>query len=333
MFKSKYIKYKTKYLQLIQQRGGVGKNDGNNVGVGDRNDEGGGGGKKNDGNDEGGGSGKAVSKWKATTEEIKKHVRTINISNDKPLIKLLFRNGFDESTISIPDLQEGLDRLQKLFMNPYQVELIDELIDELRAIHKSKKRDNIVDIDEEDEKISTIEKMQRSLDLMLTPMLPDKEVVKRFLICLYRKKIVSRATSIPEKNRSEKIDESDEVVGSAPKYTDPLLKPEETPLMKTLFKLGFNESTISIAVLQGGLDRLNNFFINEDKVSEIIDELKTIGIIDIDKKISAIKKIQESLNYMLAPMLPDKERVSTYLELLYRNKIIAREKLKSEKSK
>lgn len=107
--------------------------------------------------------------------------------------------------------------------------------------------------------------------------------------------------------------------------TPPHVHVTETSLMKLLFTNGFSPATSTPEQIKGGLTRLDKLFIDQDRVTETINELRKLDRLDIAEKISMIQQMQESLNIIIKPILPDRDRVKIYLVRLYRDKIIARE--------
>lgn len=99
----------------------------------------------------------------------------------------------------------------------------------------------------------------------------------------------------------------------------------DTSLMKLLFTNGFSPVTSTPEQIKGGLIRLDKLFIDQYKVTDMIDELEKLDRSDITEKIYMVKQMQESLNTAIKHILPDKDRVKVYLVQLYRDKIIARE--------
>jgi hypothetical protein len=279
MFRSKYIKYKAKYLKLSQQYGGVG----------DGNDEVGG--TVRDGNDEGGGAAKPYKRLQL------KPLAKLTIK-DTPLMKLLFIKGFHPE-MPISQIHGGLDRLDKLFCDNKDV---SEVIDQLATIEK-------IGIDEI---ISTIKKMQESLNRMETQCYPEKYKVKEYLLFLI------------DGNKEEDWRGHGE-------EQKRVLKPglNKTPLMKLLFTDVFDPE-MSISQIEGGLDRLYSLFVDPEKVSEVIHQLTMIDKPGIDKIISTIEKMHECLNKIERNCYPEKDDVKKYLLRLYQEKKVAHENSRLE---
>ena len=178
MYREKYIKYKMKYLRLLNrsgQRGGARKDD---ISASQGHET------KSQGRPfaEPGSASSAIKRYKPPISESTYREPPVIHARDTPLMKLLFPDGFSTSLDS-DDIKNGLNKFKLFFINEDKV---TDVIVALETIPDSAKL-GMLDINIK-EIISTFDKMKTHIDTLEKKVYPEKTMVYDYLARLYNEK-------------------------------------------------------------------------------------------------------------------------------------------------